>query len=274
MAMNFFDAAADLISLGFKVFPVVPGRKVPLIGAWQREASDDLEPIAAWANQWPNANIGVATGIMSGVIVIDIDVKDGRNGQATFDALAKQGKTLPPSPTVMTPSGGAHRFFRVVRGIRNVAGRSKGGRGIGVGIDVRADGGYVVAPPSRLISCAEHGAGEYRWLVPPMTAQFKRLPDWAVKMLMPPPSDKTSFKPELHGGDIEPLAGFVAASPEGERNHRLYWAACRAREHITQGSSSTKSAECLLGAAKKAGLPEMEARRTIRSGLGQQKAQT
>jgi len=90
--MNFFDAAADLVSLGFKVFPIGPGRKLPLIKAWQNAASDDLETITAWASQWPNANIGIATGIMSGVDVIDVDMKDGKNGQATLDALSGRAR--------------------------------------------------------------------------------------------------------------------------------------------------------------------------------------
>jgi hypothetical protein len=61
MVMNFLDAAADLVSLGFKVFPLVPGRKLPLIKAWQKHASDELETITEWANKWPSANIGIAT---------------------------------------------------------------------------------------------------------------------------------------------------------------------------------------------------------------------
>jgi Bifunctional DNA primase/polymerase, N-terminal len=273
MGMNFFDAAADLVSLGFKVFPIVPGRKLPLIKAWQNAASDGLETITAWASQWPHANIGIATGIMSGVDVIDIDMKDGKNGQATLDALSRQGKALPPSPTAITPTGGIHRFFRAVPGIRNVVGVSKDGRGIGVGIDVRAEGGLVVAPPSELTKCAAHGAGAYRWLVPPMTAEFPRLPDWAVKMLMPKPRPKPTFKPDARGGDIEPVARFVAASPQGQRNDRLYWAARRARElvetrAVAERAVAEASAERRLGeAAAAAGLPELEAMRTIRSGL-------
>jgi hypothetical protein len=268
MGMNFFDAAADLVSLGFKVFPIAPGRKLPLIKAWQIAASDDLETITAWADQWPNANIGIATGMMSGVVVVDIDMKDGKNGQATLDALSKQGKTLPPSPTGITPTGGIHRFYRAVPGIRNAVGVSKDGRGIGIGIDVRADGGLVVAPPSELTKCAAHGAGKYRWTVPPMTAEFPRLPDWAVKMLLPRPRPKPAFKPDMRGGDIEPLARFVATSTQGQRNDRLYWAARRARELIEGHSISEASAERRLReAAAAAGLPDMEAQRTIMSGL-------
>jgi hypothetical protein len=91
-------------------------------------------------------------------------------------------------------------------------------------------------------------------------------------MLVSPPVTKTSFKLDAHGGDIEPLARFVAASQKGKRNHCLYWATRRAREHIAKGSISETIAERRLGeAAKAAGIPEVEAQRTIRSGLGQQK---
>ena len=66
MAMNFLNAAADLVSLGFKVLPLVPGTKLPAIKAWQKAASDDADVIAEWATWWPNANIGIATGTASG----------------------------------------------------------------------------------------------------------------------------------------------------------------------------------------------------------------
>jgi Bifunctional DNA primase/polymerase, N-terminal len=120
MVMNFLDAAADLVSLGFKVFPLVSGRKLPLIKAWQRQASDELEVITAWADRWPDANIGIATGVKSGVIVIDVDKKECKDGQATLDALTKKGRTLPSSPIVLTPTGGRHHFYRAVPGIKNV----------------------------------------------------------------------------------------------------------------------------------------------------------
>jgi Bifunctional DNA primase/polymerase, N-terminal len=209
MVMNFLDAAADLVSLGFKVFPLVPGRKLPLINAWQKQASDDLEIITAWSKQCTKANIAIVTGTMSGVIVIDIDMKEGKNGQATLDALAKEGKVLPPSPIAITPSGGRHRLFRAVPGIRNVV-EFQSGRGIGLGIDVRADGGFAVMPPSVLSEHRSqdgktliHGAGPYRWLVPPMRADFPRLPDWAVKMLTlkPPPPHKPTVLPSPQDAD-------------------------------------------------------------------------
>src|SRR5262245_66689252 len=103
----------------------------------------------------------------------------GRSNSADLVDHAKAGRKLPPCPIAATPTGGRHPFFRVVPGLRNVVGITGAGRGLGRGIDVRADGGFVVAPPSEL------STGRYRWRIPPMSTQFPRLPDWALKMLMP-----------------------------------------------------------------------------------------
>ena len=256
MGMSFFDAAADLVSLGFKVFPLVPGRKLPLINAWQRAASDDLETITAWANAWPDANIGMATGAASGVIVIDVDMKDGKNGQATLDELVKHGKTLPPSPIALTPTGGRHRYFRAVLGIRNTVEIGKDGRGVGSGIDVRAHGGFVIMPPSRLVECSEHGAGTYRWLLPPMTADFPRLPDWVAKMLLPRP--KVAHKPvivpssgDVQGyrrqalSDLQELAASVSSLADG-RHQAPFRMACRVGKYQAHGFLSSAEIEGAL----------------------------
>src|SRR5262249_21150457 len=104
--MRFLDAAAELVSVGFKVLPVAAGSKLPLIPAWQKVASDDADIIAAWHERWPKANIGVATGDASGVAVLDLDVKDKRSGFDDLEALTKAGKALPPCPVALTPSGG------------------------------------------------------------------------------------------------------------------------------------------------------------------------
>src|SRR5262245_8467345 len=170
MAMNFINAAADLVSLGFRIFPVAPLDKLPMVKSWQKVATTDADQIAAWDEQFPNANIGIATGIASGAIVLDLDEKDGRSGIRDLAVLASKGKRLPPCPTAATPSGGRHLFFGAVSGLRNIAGVSAAGRGLGPGIDVRADGGFVVAAPSELPN------GRYRWRTPPMTTEFPKLP--------------------------------------------------------------------------------------------------
>jgi hypothetical protein len=263
MVMNFLDAAAGLVSLGFRVFPLVPGKNLPLVKEWPKVATDDADVIGEWAARWPNANIGVATGEASGVMVVDLDVKDGRNGLENLAALARTGKVLPPSPVALTPSGGRHLYFRAVPGVRNVVGITAAGRGLALGIDVRAEGGFVVAPPS------ERANGRYRWLVPPMTPAFPRLPDWGVKMLLPPPQKTRTASPDVRVGDIAPLTRFVANSPDGQRNNALFWATCRVAEHVAadRNVSAQAAKDQLAKAAEDAGLPTDEATKTINSGF-------
>jgi hypothetical protein len=265
MGMNFFDAAATLVSVGFKVFPLVPGAKLPLVKVWQKVATDDADLIGEWANKWPNANIGVATG---DVVVIDLDVKDGRNGMQDLAALARTGKALPPSPIAVTPSGGRHLYFRAAPGVRNIVGISGSGRGLGNGVDVRASGGFVVAPPSELANCQQ----SYRWLVPPMTPEFPRLPEWALKMLLPPPArPRPAFATDARAGNLEGPAVCVARTPNGRRNNVLFWAACRAGEMVANHAISERAAIArLTDAANAAGLTGLDAPKaqlTIRSGL-------
>jgi hypothetical protein len=218
--MNFFDAAAALVSVGFKVFPLVPGAKLPLVKAWQKVATDDADLIGEWVNRWPNANIGVVTGAPSGVVVIDLDVKDDRNGLQDLAVLARTGKVLPPSPIALTPSGGRHLYFRAALGVKNIVGLSASGRGLAKGIDVRGADGYVVAPPSELIECEDHGAGKYQWLVPPMTSDFPRLPEWALKMLLPPPPRHPHGAKKFQPRDVdeERLRSAVLAIPPEDRD--------------------------------------------------------
>lgn len=267
MAMNFFDAAADLVSLGFSVIPLKPGSKLPLVKAWQRLASSELETITHWSRQWPDANIGVATGDVSSVAVIDLDVKDDRNGIDTIARLAKAGKVLPPCPTVVTPSGGRHLYFRMASGLKNVVGVTGAGRGLGSGVDFRARGGFVVAPPSVLPN------GAYRWLIPPMTPNFPRLPDWALAMLRPQqPKPVPKFESKAAASEaqraLEGIARRVATAPAGQRNNLLYWAAYTAGTMVKEGRVGANTASSrLTDAALSAGLPMPEVQATIASGF-------
>jgi hypothetical protein len=143
------DAALAYSARGWPVFPVLLIRrngkldKQPLIKDWGNAASRDLTQIEKWWRWRPDAVIGIPTGRHSGIIVLDIDIKDGRNG---FDTLADLGKPiLPVTPLAHTASGGVHAYFadRSDIEIRN----SSGGKGVGVGLDIRGTGGFVVTPP-------------------------------------------------------------------------------------------------------------------------------
>ncbi|HEY7119674.1 MAG TPA: bifunctional DNA primase/polymerase [Tepidisphaeraceae bacterium] len=137
------------------------------------DAETHAATIAQWWAVYPDANIGVATGDASGVVVIDVDLR----GEDTFDHLTERYGELAPTWMAETGSGGIHLWYQMpAADIRNSA------SAIGPGIDVRANGGYVVAPPSRHIS-----GGAYCWdeLWHPDRIALGVLPDWLLGKVIP-----------------------------------------------------------------------------------------
>jgi len=150
--------ALELTVRGWHVFPCTPGDKRPALrGNWQDLATVAPDRIRVWWTRRPY-NVGIACG-PSGLAVIDLDVsRDGytstaleadllTSGADAFAALCREhGEPFPPDAfSVDTPSGGRHFYFAVSdRTVRNWAGH------LGPHIDVRADGGYVIAPGSRI----------------------------------------------------------------------------------------------------------------------------
>jgi putative DNA primase/helicase len=127
-----------------------PG-KHPMTQHGLKDASCDLRQIEQWWGKWPNANIGIATGNISGIVVLDVDERSG--GQETLDELISRFGPLPPSWVART-GGGRHFYWK------HPESPMKSRSGIAKGLDVKADGGYVVAPPSR------HWTGKlYEWEV-------------------------------------------------------------------------------------------------------------
>jgi transposase len=126
---------------GVPAFPCRPGGKAPLTAHGHLEATTDPRKINALWNRYPGANIGVPTGKRSGFFVLDVD----EGGEEALAALEREHGKLPPTFTVRTGSGGRHLYFKWPEGaeIRNSVGR------VGVGLDVRGEGGYVVASPSQ-----------------------------------------------------------------------------------------------------------------------------
>ena len=115
-----------------------------------KSATTDPEKIAHWWGMWPTANIGIATGKVSGIVVVDIDPRNG--GLDTVDAIREKVPLfLPETARVRTQGGGWHLYYQYA------AKRMK--KAAGAGIDIKSDGGYVVAPPS------VGASGAYVWVV-------------------------------------------------------------------------------------------------------------
>ncbi|GAA2293052.1 bifunctional DNA primase/polymerase [Streptomyces violaceusniger] len=184
--------------------------------------------------------------------------KDRTDGLAALARLAREHAfTIPRTVTVLTPSGGRHLWLCGPPGLAvpNSAGR------LAPGIDIRGLGGYLVGPGSY----ASHGSyrlapGSPAWAPAPA-------PSALLRLLTPPrPAPPRSYRPgppfpEPHPAALEGLVRFVRASREGQRNDRLFWAACRAYET----GAGPELAPALIEAALDTGLPPREARATVAS---------
>src|SRR3974390_1546273 len=135
------------------------------------EATNDGRKSRSWWRRWPDANVAIATGAASGLVVIDLDNKNGKAGEASFRTMADQHKGVPPTMTVATGNG-LHLYFQHP-GVAVVNSVCK----LGDGVDVKADGGYVVAPPS------VHQSGRRYQLV--NDCEVLDLPQWLSERIRP-----------------------------------------------------------------------------------------
>lgn len=148
-------AALGYARRGWHVFPLVPNCKVPFKGTTGfKSATTDRDQIIAWWTQQPEANVGIRTGLWSGILVIDIDPQNG--GDKGLADLERVFGPMPDTMTASTPSGGRHYLFQYPKGF-TVASSANA---IAPGIDVRADGGYIVAAPSTVKGRAYAWSGD------------------------------------------------------------------------------------------------------------------
>ena len=150
--MTVRDAAVNYaIGFHWRVFPLRPRGKTPLTPNGFKDATTDPIQINRWWEKWPDANIGIATG--SGLIVLDVDGEKGRESLAKLSDL--------PATLQVSTGKGEHYYFRAGSPVRSNQGK------LGDGLDIRAEGGYVVAPPS------VHPSGHvYSWMNNNPIAQF------------------------------------------------------------------------------------------------------
>lgn len=260
----FADHAERYTAIGWHVFPLAPLAKAPLIrgGRGFRDASRDSSIIAAWRDEFPMANIGVMCGGPNRLVVIDVDPR--RRGDDELLELADMGFAFPHCPEQKTGNNGRHLVFRLPEDIRLSKWK------LGHGIDIKGEGGYIVAAPSITGSSDAGPGGCYKWLVAPWEADTPVLPQWAIEKLTATPPNLVC----LHHGNsgssanrrLKGLVEKVAAAPEGSRNHLLNWASFIAagmvRDGLLEGALVTSA---LHEAALAAGLRGREVEATIAS---------
>jgi hypothetical protein len=226
-------------------------------------ASTDPARVAAWWRRCPNANVGIRTGAVSGLAVIDIDPLHG--GLISFEQLVNEWGQFPLGRVVRTGSRGFHIYFRHPGSeIRNSVNR------LGPGIDIRGDGGYVIAPPSI------HATGD-RYVWASTGPDIPDVPEWMLHRIRAPEPQRArptepirideSLRAWAHAA-LEREATEVALAPVGTRNHTLNRAAFSLGQIAGTGLMQPETVERVLTAsALAAGLTEKEAQATIASGL-------
>lgn len=280
------QAALETSSLfGLAVFPTgpecKPGKLLKLEeppageprGIACYDATKDPARIRALWTRYPEANISVATGDISGVWVLDVDDKDGFQGSRDLDHLQAMFGELPRSWCSRTPSGGRHLWFRQPdRPMTNrVHFRIPDGKGgeYKAGLDVRTNGGAAAVPPSRKPS------GPYVWVVDPTEADIAEAPVWLLDLVDPPLPPSKPFEP-VHVASLDRTARYVAAAVNSEcgelarmgagsgRNLKLFMASANLGQLVGARLLDEAVAErALLAAATDCGLLKEDGRRSV-----------
>lgn len=230
------------------------------------QATTDTDQVRAWWDRWPHANIGIATGTDSGLLVLDVDLPEGPDSLAR---LEHEHGRLPATCEQRTGSGGRQLLF--AHPDRPVGNRA----GVVAGIDVRGEGGYVVVPPS------VHTSGRrYEWTGRTTPA---RIPGWLLEVLDRRDDHRTS-PTVLHAPSMPLPDGSrqqryataalrleladLAVAAEGTRNATLNRAAFSLGQLVGAGLlDHGEAAAELERVAADIGLGATEIRRTVASGL-------
>lgn len=250
------DAAALFGSAGVPVFPCVPGAKRPLTEHGFHDATTNPAQIAAWWRRWPKANVGIPTGTVSGIDVVDVDVHGEESGFPALRAARRAGLIPAWAGLVRSPSGGLHLYFPADPDRPQSSWQAPRAH-----VDFRGTGGYIVAPPSQVAQ--PDGAGGVYELRVAGVAVARPVDASALRSFLDPrPPAQARRDGSVQELDADRLGRWIAGLGEGERNRGLFWAACRLAE---AGTHPADTLAALGPAAEHIGLSGREVSATIRS---------
>lgn len=188
------------------------------VGGWSDTNRDNaLDRFKDWYVRHPGTNIGIRTGVISGIVVLDIDVKPGQQGLESIAALIEKYGPLPETLEAETGSGGVHLFFRAPKDpVPSSAGS------VGAGLDVRGEGGQVVAAPSK-----HKSGGAYFWVN--WGTPLAEVPDWLLLLMnkkksvgtTAPSDNSTAFAKQR----LDHHYAMIRGASEGEGRNKLNAAA-------------------------------------------------
>lgn len=211
------------------------GGKHPRTTHGVKDATTDQATISAWWKSNPLSNLGIATGAVSGLVILDVDPQHG--GEQSLQLLEACFFPLPDTLRVATGGGGSHLYFRA--SAEGALPNKVGIAGL-PGLDLRADGGYIVAPPS-LHRCGDY----YRWV---SEGPLAPLPYWLWHLLIFPPQGQTTapvrraVPVRRQGAWLPPEEYWYRAALQqvkpGNRNAVGYWLAKRLRDKGVEESSA------------------------------------
>jgi hypothetical protein len=265
------ETALSYLEHGWSIIPLSPGDKRPYFALLPREDGQAKwemyqtrqpteEEVRRWFTVAPNANIGIVTGTVSGILVQDLDGPEGMSE-------AQRHGALPNTPMSRTGHG-LHVVYRHPGGeLPNFTRRAPG-------IDARGDGGYIAAPPSL------HPNGHrYQWHISPDTP-LADPPTWFLDMFNPDPVEEVVNSLLSTATRLPPTSGSygakaltqeldrLARAHNGTRNNHLVQSAFRMGQLIAEGRIGEEEAEQKLAlVAQVIGLNDKEIRPTILSGI-------
>lgn len=201
---NLQAAIAYASLLGFNIFPIYYKGKAPITQHGFKDATNDIKQIKTWWELFPNAGIGLPTGSINNIVVLDIDPRNG--GNFSFERLVDENENLPHTVHCETGGGGFHLYFNYDKRIKRNSLIDY------PGIDVQSDGKYVILPPST------HPNGrDYEWeqSSKPVVTPIADPPSWLVNKLRV--KTKTGFETRETSDYLNILNGVN----DGERNNSM-----------------------------------------------------
>ena len=242
---NFFDIAMFYAEHKIKVFPVKRQDKKPLCANGFKSATTDKVVLQEWNKKFSDCNIGIPTGCINNIFVVDVDGEQGFESLNRLELI--YGKL--DAPTVITGKG-KHLYFKMPE---NTDIKSSVGK-IADHIDIRANGGYVVAPPS-----IHENGHRYTWenFIP--NQDFPEAPSWLISLIT-----NAEKQPLPVSGVLEEISN----APQGQRNDTLYkrsisLIARAMRENLNIADIK----ENIINAAMLSGLSTEEALKTFNNAL-------